>query len=573
LKTRGAKLVVKAMEDEGVRFAFGIPGTHNIEIYDALDDSSITPVLVTDEQAAGFLADGVSRSSGSIGVVNLVPGAGVTHALSGIAEAFMDNIPILVLAAAIREDTGHAFQLHDIDQAALLAPVTKAVFKPKTGDDLYPMVRRAIRLAKSGSPGPVAVEVPVEFLLLGQDVPEPSFDEPPFDEPAPVEDEIAGAARLLNEAVHPAIYVGFGARGAVEQIVALAEKINAPVVTTIQGKGVFPERHPLWVWNNFGASAPRFVRTVMDRCDCLLAVGCKFGEVATASYGLTPPANLIHVDIDEKVPGRNFPAAIAIRADARKFFDAILPAVDKRVPDKSLKAEIAKGHAAVIERWKKPPSDKVVTPARFFASLQSHANENAIFTTDSGNGTFLAMEHLRLNAPGHFLSPVDFSCMGYSVPAALGAKLANPDADVIALAGDGALLMTGLEMITAVSQRVAPVVFVMRDMELAQIVQLQRTSMNRDTCSVLGAYDLSHLAKATGCEYDRVESDADLERVIPESLDKARAKKGIFVEVNIDYSRKTYFTKGVIMTNFWRLPWSERLRMIGRAAGRRLGGS
>ena len=158
MRTRGSHLVVRALEDAGARFVFGIPGTHNLELYDALSESAqIEAVLITDEQSAGFMADAVSRSSSSVGVVNLVPGAGTTHALSGIAEAFVDGIPVVVLACGIRRDSGRAYQLHDIDQAALLRPVTKAVLSPSTPADLYGIVRQAFALAVAGTPGPVAV--------------------------------------------------------------------------------------------------------------------------------------------------------------------------------------------------------------------------------------------------------------------------------------------------------------------------------------------------------------------------------------------------------------------------------
>ena len=166
----GAKVVVAALEAERVRFAFGIPGTHNIELYDALADSAqITTVLVTDEQAASFMADGLARSTGEVGVLNLVPGAGLTHALSGIAEAFMDNVPLVVLSCGIRSDSGRAFQLHAIDQLAVARPVTKATLHVERPDELYATVRRAFALARAGTPGPAIVEVPAELYLLRQD--------------------------------------------------------------------------------------------------------------------------------------------------------------------------------------------------------------------------------------------------------------------------------------------------------------------------------------------------------------------------------------------------------------------
>ena len=166
MKLSGGEIVVRALQDEGIRFTFGIPGTHNIELYDALADSErIRPVLVTDEQSAGFMADGLWRASGSLGCVNLVPGAGLTHALSGIAEAYMDGVPMLVLGCGIRRETRHAYQLHDIDQLAIVKPVTKGVFSPASGRDLYAAIRSACALARSGTPGPVMVEVSFDLYL------------------------------------------------------------------------------------------------------------------------------------------------------------------------------------------------------------------------------------------------------------------------------------------------------------------------------------------------------------------------------------------------------------------------
>ncbi len=570
MKGSGAVVVVRALEEEGVRFTFGIPGTHNIELYDALDRSdSVRPILVTDEQAASFMADGVARSGGGVGVVNLVPGAGVTHALSGIAEAFMDNVPLVVLTCGIRNDTGRAYQLHDIDQAAVLRPVTKAVLRPESAADVYPAVRRAFALARSGCPGPVAVEIAANFYLMRHDLGEVVPPAPPPAPPAPDPELLEQAASLLAGARHPALYVGFGARGAADEIRAIAERLGAPVTTTIQGKGVFPEDHPLFLWNGFGASAPAFVRTVMERCDVLLAVGCRFGEVATASYGLHPPEALIHVDIDPDVFDRNVPARLAVEADAEAFARALfelLPQERRRGPEE----EIAAGRRAVVDDWAKHRSGDRVTPAMLFAAAQELADADAIFTTDSGNGTFLAMEHLRLDAPGRFLAPVDYSCMGYAVPAAIGAKLAWPGRDVVAFAGDGALLMTGLELVTAAAYRAAPVVCVLRDGELAQIAQFQRTTLDRDTCSVLHPFSVEAFAEAANCAYLSLRSDDKVTEVLRRGLEIAREGRPVVVEVAVDYSRKTYFTRGVVTTNFWRLPWRERIRLLGRAVGRRV---
>lgn len=570
MKVHGADLVVAALVDEGVRTVLGIPGTHNIELWDALDRSPVEPVLVTSEHAAAFVADGIGRTTGAPGVLAVVPGAGVTHALSGIAEAWMDQTPMVVLATGIRADTGHAFQLHAIDQLAVLRPVTKAAWRAARADDIYPMIRSAFRLAREAPPGPVAVEVPANLMMVTQDGSGPVWTAEPEGRPRPAPDLLREAADRLIAAERPALYLGLGAAGAASRLVELAERLGAPVATTIQGKGVFPEHHPLWLWNGFGAQAPRFVRQVMDRCDCLLALGCRFAEVATGSYGFAPPGNLIHVDVDPRVLGRNYPAAVAVVSDAALFVEGLLALLPGRREWVELADTIRGGHEAVRERWARRPSDDRVSPAVLFAALARLARPDAVFTTDSGNGTFLAMEHLRMDAPNRCIGPVDFSSMGYSVPAAIGVALARPGHDVIALAGDGAVLMTGLELLTAAHRRLGVVVVVLRDGELGQIAQFQRIPLARKTCTVLPEYSVEDLARFTRCRYLRIVTDAEVEGVVENAFGLARGGQPVVVEVAIDYSQKTYFTKGVVKTNFFRLPGRDRLRMLGRALLRRV---
>lgn len=569
----GAALVVRALEDEAVRFAFGIPGTHNIELYDALATSErVRTILVTDEQSAGFMADAVWRANRELACVNLVPGAGLTHALSGIAEAYMDGMPLLVLGCGIRRDSPFGYQLHDVDQLAIAAPVCKAVFRSADGRDLYQTIRKACALARSGTPGPVMVEVPVDQYLFRHDG--ASFGAPdPI--PAPVADPklLAQAAALLTAAgARPLLYLGWGAAGAGGDLIALAQALGAPVATTITGKGVFPESHPLFLWNGFGDAAPPFVRAVAAGCNLTLAIGCRFSEVGTGSYSCVPKGPLIHGDINREVIGRNFPAAIALEGDGAAIVTALLDQIGGRpAPDRrETQTKIQAGHAEVIQARRNTPSPDRVTPAVLFDHLARDFGPDTIYTTDSGNGTFLAMECLKLEAPGRLLAPVDYSCMGYAVPAAIGAKLARPASPVVALPGDGALLMTGLELLTAASQQIAIAVFVLRDRELAQIAQFQRTAFNRKTASRLPDYDVASLAEAVGIEWLRVDRDADVGEAVGYAREVTSRGRPIVVDVAIDYTEPTFFTKGVIRTNLGRLPFRDRLRFIGRAIGRRI---
>jgi acetolactate synthase-1/2/3 large subunit len=507
--------------------------------------------------------------------VNVVPGAGLTHALSGIAEAFMDNVPMLVLGCGIRRDSGRAFQLHDIDQQSLVAPVVKGTFLPRTGQALYDTIREACDLARSGCPGPVFVEVPADLYLSSHDVEiAGTAGAPAPTRPLPDEALLARAVALVSDARRPLLYVGAGAVEAADEVLALAELLQAPVATTFQGKGIFPESHPLFLWPGFGAAAPPFAREVAASCDLTLAVGCRFGEVGTGSYGLEPPGILIHVDVDADVLGRNYPADVALVSDAGTFLRALLSRLGdaERARDPELRERIGAGHARVWEEWVGDVGGARVTPAHLLRTAQRVFGPDTVFTTDSGNGTFLAMECLRLEKPRRYLAPVDYSCMGYAVPAALGAKLAAPDLNVVALAGDGALLMTGLEMLTAVREHLGVVVLVLRDRELAQIAQFQATAMNRKTASQVPDYDVAGLATGLGVESMALERDDDVESVLRAADELARKGRPVMVDVAIDYDRKTWFTRGVVRTTLHRLPLKDQARFVGRALLRKVTG-
>ena len=572
-KMGGSDIVVRALEDEGIGFTFGIPGTHNIELYDSLARSRcVRPVLVTDEQSASFMADGVARASGQLAAVNVVPGAGLTHALSGIAEAYLDGVPMLVLACGIRRDTGRAFQLHDVDQLAIARPVTKAQMRPERGSEIYATVRSACRLARIAPAGPVIVEIPAEHYFFRHD----TNLQAPDSQPAPLApqgEQVERACQLIEASRRPLLYLGLGAIQAGADLVALAERLNAPVATTISGKGVFNEKHLLWLWCGFGAAAPRFVRKIAASCDLTLAIGCRFSEVGTGSYGMQPPGKLIHVDIDSSALGKNYPADLAVVSDATSFVAALLPHLRSRSVDESLRRDIRSGHEEVRLGWAAPDNSAGVYPPHLLETVQKLVGDDAIYTTDSGNGTFLAMECLRLPHPRSFLAPVDYSCMGYAVPAALGAALACPDRQVISLAGDGAFLMTGLELLTARQLNLPVMVLVLRDRELAQIAQFQQIALGQKTCSELPDYDLAAICRGVGAEYLALGRNTDAEAILKQALTLTGSGLPVVVEVAIDYSQKTYFTRGVVRTVLGRLPWPDRMRFVWRALGRKLGES
>jgi acetolactate synthase-1/2/3 large subunit len=464
-------------------------------------------------------------------------------------------------------------------------------------DHLYETIREACRTAREGVPGPVFVEVPANLYMVAEEVGEdpltasggPAKETSPREtedpqEVAPSEGldtarrgstqrlDVTAVLEVIREARRPLLYLGAGAAGAGANLVTLAERLEAPVSTTLQGKGVFPETHPLFLWPGFGSAAPPFVRKIASSCDATLAIGCRFAEVGTGSYGVEPPGALVHVDLDPRVFGRNYPAQVALEADAADFVGTVLGAPDlpARSPDSTLREAILSGHAAVREEWMKEVGGPGVTPAHLLGTLQERLGPDAVFVTDSGNGTFLAVECLRLDGPGKFLAPVDFSCMGYSVPAAIGAKLGCPDVPVVALAGDGAFLMTGMEVLTAAREGVGVMILVLRDGELAQIAQFQETALSRKVASEVAVFDLEAMARGMGVDFFLMAGDEDVARVVDEAAALAGTGKPALVEVRVDYSRKTYFTRGVVKTNLLRLPLRDQARFVGRAIMRKV---
>jgi acetolactate synthase I/II/III large subunit len=576
----GAWLARYALEQLPISHTFGIPGVHNTELYDELYKSEkIQPVLVTHEGGASFIGDAISRTGGGrIGCLAIVPAAGVTHAMSGIGEAFLDGIPMLIISGGIRNDGEFGYQLHELDQVELLRTVTKGAYRVMRHEDVVPTIFEAYRRAVTGVPGPTFVEIPYNIALFQQKVDSvPAFvapSLPTFDADSLVDE----AVRLLAAAKRPGIFVGWGGVDVSREIAEIAEIVGAPVSTTLQGLSAFPGDHPLHTGMGFSPAAVPAATEAFDGCDCLIAVGTRFGEIPTGSYGCKVPKNLIHIDIDPAVIGRNYPAKVAISGDSRVVVPRLLEklrgaGVDQKARRDKVAARIAKDKAAYFDEWvQHSKTNDRVSPALFFAELRRQLDDDAIAVVDDGNHTFLAAELFQVKQARGFISPTDFNCMGYCVPAAIGAKIVNPDRQVIGIVGDGAFLMTAMEILTATTEGAGVAYFVFYDGELSQISQGQEIPYNRKTCTILGNVRLEGIAMATGARYVPIEKNADLEAGIREALATTKKGQPVIVDVRIDYSKRTRFTKGVVGTVLKRFPLGDKVRFIGRALVRKVTG-
>ena len=520
----------------------------------------------------GIGAEGAARA---IGTLAIVPAAGLTHAASGIGEAYLAGIPMLVLTGGTRTDSGRRYQLHGIDQLEMARGFTKAAFRVTEHAQVVPTLFEAYRIATSGVPGPVLVELPVNLQIFSGDagaVPEWQAAEAP---PLPDATLIRQAADVLQHARQPGLFVGWGARHAQAELLELAELLQMPVSTTLQGLAVFPGDHPLHAGFGFSRSAVPAAQNVFRQCDALLAVGARFAEIPTGSFGARVPQALVHVDIDPEVPGANYPAQVALVGDAQPVLRALLDELRNRKARRDvnsrLQHQIASDKAAYLDSWLKHGDQTHVNPAAFFASLRRQMPADSITVLDDGNHTFLAAELYAYPQGSALLTPSDFNAMGYAVPAAIGARLAQPQREVVAIVGDGGFAMSCMEIMTATANGLGVIFCVFNDGALAQIAQAQQLPYQRLTCTTLPhRIGLQGVAQATGAAYVPMPDNHCIDSAIAEARKLAAQGRPVIVDVAIDYSRQTTFTQGTTKTNFRSFPLGQKLRFLRRIVGRKL---
>jgi len=574
MKKNGAELALFALEQIGVKYTFGIPGVHNTELYDALNNSNqITPILVTHECGAAFMADAVSRTTDSIGTLVVVPAAGITHAMSGIGEAFLDGIPMLIITGGVRRDSGKAYQLHQVDHQKLIGGLVKKTYLTQHHRDIIPTLYDAYDTATSGTPGPVFIEIPSNILLFQDSIDEmPVYTRTTHKRPVDFV-QIKQATNMIKQSKHPGLYLGWGAVHCTDLSIQLAELLETPVSTTLQGLSSFPASHPLHTGMGFGASAVPAAQKSFANCDCLIAAGVRFSELATGSYGLPVPENLIHIDINSDVFDKNYSSKISITGDTKDIFQALIKELGTQKinqTNETLRQLIKEEKENYQVEWSKAPEKNLVSPYRFFQSLNKRLSKTAYVAVDDGNHTFLTMELLPIEQPRHFISPSDFNCMGYCVPAAIATKLSNPEQQVVGIVGDGSFLMTCMEIITASIHRLGVIFFVFHDGELGQISQFQSIPLNRKTCTILGDIHLDGIAKGTGAAFFEMNTNREIDTILEKAFKVSETGQPVIVDVNIDYSKKSRFTKGVVRTNLGRFPLGEKVRFVGRAMKRHI---
>ncbi len=584
MKLTGGEIVIESLVRHRVPYLVGIPGHGCLGLVDALRNypQQIQLLQVRHEQSAVHLADGYYRLTGTPLAVLTSIGPGAMNTVIGVASCFVDSIPVLVLTGnahthmAGRGVLQEIERRQDADSLSVFAPIAKRTWRPTRVDRLPAILRRAFIEMLGGRRGPVVVDLPMDVQCDSAEVrAEELASVRPPGRPMPDPALIEGAGRLLLDAQRPVLVAGGGviAARAWGELRALAEFLGAPVVTTMMGKGAFPEDHPLSGFHG-GSKGTTCGNALTARADVLLAVGMRFADESTSSYrhGVTyaiPPTRLIHVDLDPAEIGKNYPTEVGIVADARAALTALLEWLKAHGAPRDYAAgayfaEIRRLREEWLTRVREfAASDHTpVTISRLIAELRAFLRRDAIVLTSSGNTQAQWFQEAMVYEPQTNLTTGGFSTMGWTVPAALGAKLAAPERQVVGLLGDGDFLMTVQELATAVQYDLPVVYVVANNAGWIAIRDLQAAVYGPERAA--GAEflkdgrpispDLAAIARGFGCYAERISAPEEVRPALERAF--ASAQPAV-IEVLVE---RDYPLSGSPAVGWWDVPVPTYLR-------------
>ena len=581
-KMTGAEALVQALITEGVACVYGIPGAQENELWDTFKVKGLPYLLVTHEFSAACMADGYARSTGKPGVLCTVPGPGITNSLTGLGEALLDSSPIVAIVGDVANgEKAKPFQVHALDQVGLLKPVCKCIFPVQSVGQIPGAVRQAFIAAMAGEPGPVAVVVPYNLFIEAHDFrcPPPTTPVPPFDESAFQE-----ALKLISDhRENIGIYAGAGCLSASAELTAVAELLQAPVATSVSGKGCIDDCHPLAVGWGFGPHASvvaekvfagEVKRPIRTGVSTLLAIGVKFSEVSTGYYGNPQISHVIHVDANCDNLGRTMQTDVCVHADSAVFLGRLLACGDglRRKVDHHLQGRIKELKAESARETQNIAQPRCgIDPLALVVALRRGLPDDALLFTDVSVSEHLAAEYYRVLKPRTYFNPVDNQSMGWSVPAAIGAQKVNYGRTVVTMTGDGCALMSGLEISTAAREGLPVKFFILDDQAYHYMQMLQIPAYLRTTATILAHMDYRALAQALGVAYCEITSQAELD----EKIRGAICHDGpVLVRVVTDYgNRKIRWIEAVRKRYTKELTAAQKARFLGRIGSRAIHGA
>jgi acetolactate synthase-1/2/3 large subunit len=524
----GAEALVRMLSLYGVKHIFGLCGDTSLPLYDALYrlKHGITHILTRDERSAAYMADGYARVSGMVGVCEGPSGGGATYILPGVAEANESSVPLLCVTSDIAAASRGRFTLTELDQEGLFRPVTKFTQLITRGDRVPLVVREAFRRATTGRPGAVHIGMPLDVQRETLDAAALHADSRmagvPALRPAPDPAAIRAAAAVLAHARQPALVVGGGvliSQASIE-LQKLAESLGAAVCTTVSGKGSLADTHPLMagvIGSNGGTPS---TRSIIDAADVVVFIGCRAGSVTTEKWRHPLPGSVrvIHVDVDTRVFGANYPAEVAILADARLALRALASELGGRASwrkrFRTVSRAVAEAKSAKFAAFAKlaASASRPVTPERIVAELRAVLDDDAIIVADPGTPCPYFSAYYELRRPGrYFISNRAHGALGYAMSAALGACFARPREKAIAVMGDGGFGFTCGELETVARVRAPLLMIVISNATYGWIKAGQKSGFARRYYSVdFSRTDHAQVAKAFGVKSWRVSDPAKL---------------------------------------------------------------
>ncbi|RUM32772.1 MAG: biosynthetic-type acetolactate synthase large subunit [Aquifex sp.] len=530
---KGADIVIETLKEEGVEVIFGLPGGAIMEVYDALYRlGGIKHILARHEQGAGHMAEGYAKATGKVGVVMVTSGPGATNLVTPIADAYMDSVPLVAITGQVPTHLigNDAFQ--EVDIVGITRPITKHNFLVKNIEELPLILREAFYIARTGRPGPVLVDLPKDITQQIADVSIPSDEEVKRALPGykpHVEgnsQQIKKAAELIMSAKRPVLYVGGGAVNseAQKELIELAELMKIPVTTTTQGKGAFPETHPLSL-RMLGMHGTYYANMAVYNSDLLIAVGARFDDRVTGKIDeFAPGAKIIHIDIDPASISKNITVDVPIVGDVKIVLRKLIEELKKKGA-KVIYPEERKKWLEQIEQWKKlhpltyRNSDKVIKPQYVIEELWKATNGEAIIVPGVGQHQMWAAMFYKFKYPRQFINSGGLGTMGFGLPAGIGAKIGRPDREVWVVDGDGSFVMTMQEIITAVQYKIPVKVAIINNAYLGMVRQWQELFYEKRYSEVdLSVQpDFVKLAESMGAVGLRAKKPKEVREVIEEA--------------------------------------------------------
>lgn len=538
-KTRftGAQLIVHLLERQGITTVAGIPGGTVLPLYDALSQSTqIRHVLARHEQGAGFIAQGMARTQGKPAVCMACSGPGATNLVTAIADARLDSIPLICITGQVPSSMIGTDAFQEVDTYGISIPITKHNYLVRDIAELPQVISDAFRIAQSGRPGPVWIDIPkdVQTAEIEIDV----LPEPGERAPAPQfsAESVQAAAAMINAARRPVLYLGSGAINASDAVRQLAEKASLPTTMTLMALGMLPKAHPLSL-GMLGMHGARSTNYILQEADLLIVLGARFDDRAIGkTEQFCPNAKIIHVDIDRAELGKIKQPHVAIQGDVAEVLAQLIPQTDAsdRADWRQLVADLQKEFPGAI-----PTEGDPLSHYGLINAVAACVDDSAIITTDVGQHQMWTAQAYPLNRPRQWLTSGGLGTMGFGLPAAVGAALANPDRKVICFSGDGSLMMNIQEMATAAENQLDVKIILMNNQALGLVHQQQSLFYTQGVFAATypGTINFMQIAAGFGLHTCDLNAEADPHAALQAAISRPGPA---LIHVRIDPEQKVY---------------------------------